>query len=74
MKTKHYIAVDIKETNEKGEKLLLPITPPYETLRELGDALGMYSIRYLYKLVNNEIKNPKSHIGIEIVYLTKERK
>ncbi len=71
MKTKHYIAIDTKETNEWGEKLLLPITPPYKDLRLLGELLGIPK-RTLYRMVSGDAED--KGIAIEVVYLTREKR
>lgn len=69
MLVKHYIAIDTKELNEEGEKLLLPICPPYKSLRDLGDAIGIANLRHLFKMASGEIANNKDNVAIEIVYL-----
>jgi hypothetical protein len=72
MLTKHYIAIDTKETNIDGEKLLLPISPPYKSLRGLGNAIGIVNLRHLYKMASGEIKSNKNNVAIEIVYIEGE--
>lgn len=48
--TRYYIAYDTREKNIKGERLLLPISPPVKLLKELIGITPIKTYNHLYKI------------------------
>lgn len=68
MLKKHYIMVDNIETNECGEKLLLPICPPVRTMLELCE-FTHFSRSYLCNIKNGR---RSANFNIETIWIERE--
>lgn len=73
--TRYYIAYDTKEKNLKGERLLLPISPPVLLLKELIQYTPIKTYNHLYLLFNKKLsdgtdgRKTKENIGVCEVWL-----
>jgi hypothetical protein len=75
MLTRYFIAIDTKEKNSKGERLLLPISPPVKLLKELIPFTAVKTYDHLYKIWKgicsdgSDGTHSKEHVGVCVVWL-----